>query len=107
MKVGRGLQASAPKRKEALRMKVSSAVNFRPVCGGYYMMDPMTPREYRTIVARLDLSREDVARLSGYTPRMLANFKNGDWPVPKILAIALRLIDRHVPKSKLRTLIDH
>lgn len=52
----------------------------------------MTPTQYRTILARLDLSQVGAARLVGADPRTGRRWALGERPVPECVTILLRLL---------------
>jgi hypothetical protein len=61
----------------------------------------MPAHEYRDILQRLGLNDSDAARLMGRDPKMSRLYAAGKYPVPPLVAVALRLIDQHVPADQL------
>lgn len=61
----------------------------------------MAAAEYRAILRRLELSDSDAARLLGRDPKMSRLYAAGEYPIPPSVALALRLIDQHVPADQL------
>jgi hypothetical protein len=61
----------------------------------------MAADEYRAILRRLELSESDAARLLGRDWKMSRLYASGGSPIPMPVALALRLIDQHVPARQL------
>jgi plasmid maintenance system antidote protein VapI len=52
----------------------------------------MTPIQYRAVLARLDLTQVDAAKLVGAHPRTVRHWITGDRAIPECVAILLRLL---------------
>lgn len=55
----------------------------------------MTPTEYRTAIARLGLSQVGAARLFGVDPRTSRRWALGEQPIPRAVAMCLRMMVSH------------
>lgn len=54
----------------------------------------MTPTEYRTSIERLGLSQVGASRLFGVDPRTSRRWALGELPVPRAVALCLRIAER-------------
>lgn len=55
----------------------------------------MTPRQYREAIERLGLSQEAAGEFFGYSARQGQRWANNERPVPRAVAIAIRLMIKH------------
>lgn len=55
----------------------------------------MTPTQYKDAITSLGLSQVGAARLLGLDPRTSRRFASGEAPVPRAVALALRLMVEH------------
>lgn len=55
----------------------------------------MTPEDFRKTIKALDLSQVGAARLFGVDPRTSRRWALGEQPIPRAVALCLRLMLKH------------